>query len=536
MAAVATALLVGLWARGLPFWLDEEMIAVNVRDRAVVDLVRPLWLGQAAPPGWLVLERVVLAVLGSGELAMRLVPLLFGAGTVVVAAWIAGRWLTRAGGVVLVALTGVSPWLIYHAIEMKPYSADAFWAMALPALAAWVLDAGGRDAAKASNLRLALWWCLAACGMWTANGALFVAPWCACVLTAALYRREGWRGVRRVAILGVPWLAAFGALYAASLRHALGSSYLQSYWAFAMPPADADPWARVTWIAGRLASLADKPGGSRLGIALWLAAAAGFVAAAPRTLAVCFVGVPVTAFVLAALRIVPLSERLSLWIVPALTVGVALVTDRAIAWVAAARRLRRAGALASASLVIAIVMVIGADIAGNSGIALRQTLAGRDHHELDDRAGVRWLLGQERPGDVYVTTHLALPALWWYGPARLDDRLESGSRMATGTPVLELGHTLDEAACRDDALGRALGDHQRLLIYLGFRFDDVPMDFDDQLLEALSRVGTVVAMRPYGRRSRALIVERFGPASGAQGRGGRVASAGCLTLQPAARW
>lgn len=536
MAAVATALLVGLWARGLPFWLDEEMIAVNVRDRAIADLIRPLWLGQSAPPGWLVLERLVLEVSGSGELAMRLIALLFGAGTVAVAAWTAGRWLTRAGGVVLVGLTGVSPWLIYHATEMKPYSADAFWAMALPALAAWVLDGGDPGAAASTSRRLAVWWCLAAAGMWLANGAMFVTPWCAVVMGVALSRREGWRGVWRVAAFGVPWLAAFVALYAASLRHALGSSYLQSYWAFAMPPADADPWARVTWIAGQLASLADKPGGSRLGIALWLAAAAGFSAAAPRTLAVCFVGVPVTAFALAAMRVVPLFERLALWVLPSLLVGVALLADRAFVWAAAAHRDRRPAALAGAALVIASVAVLGADIVGYCGVALQQTLAGRDHHELDDRAGVRWLIGQERPGDVYVTTHLALPALWWYAPARLDDRLESGDRLATGTAILELSHTLDEAACRGDALGRALADHQRLLIYLGFRFDDVPKDFDDQLLEALSRAGTVVAMRPYGRRSRALIVERFAGESDAPGRGGRVESAGCLTLQPAARW
>jgi hypothetical protein len=41
------------WSRAAPIWLDEEMIAINIRDRSFTELAGPLWLGQSAPYGWL---------------------------------------------------------------------------------------------------------------------------------------------------------------------------------------------------------------------------------------------------------------------------------------------------------------------------------------------------------------------------------------------------------------------------------------------------------------------------------------------------
>jgi hypothetical protein len=55
------------WTRAAPIWLDEEMIAINIRDRSFTDLAGPLWLGQSAPYGWLVVERAAILTLGTGS-------------------------------------------------------------------------------------------------------------------------------------------------------------------------------------------------------------------------------------------------------------------------------------------------------------------------------------------------------------------------------------------------------------------------------------------------------------------------------------
>jgi hypothetical protein len=35
------------WAGARPLWLDEQMIALNLRDRTFAELAGTLWLGQA---------------------------------------------------------------------------------------------------------------------------------------------------------------------------------------------------------------------------------------------------------------------------------------------------------------------------------------------------------------------------------------------------------------------------------------------------------------------------------------------------------
>ena len=56
-----------------PLWLDEETIALNLRDRTIADLAGALWLGQSAPLGWLAIVHAVIGALGTSEMALRLV-------------------------------------------------------------------------------------------------------------------------------------------------------------------------------------------------------------------------------------------------------------------------------------------------------------------------------------------------------------------------------------------------------------------------------------------------------------------------------
>src|SRR5690606_1927619 len=93
IALVALGADVAQWFRAAPLWLDEEMIAINIRDRSFTRLAGPLWLGQGAPFGWLVVQRAALLMFGASELSLRFFPLVAGAATVMTALWIAMRWL-----------------------------------------------------------------------------------------------------------------------------------------------------------------------------------------------------------------------------------------------------------------------------------------------------------------------------------------------------------------------------------------------------------------------------------------------------------
>src|SRR5688500_17757475 len=93
LALAGTVLKVVQWYHSRPLWLDEQMVLLNARDRGVSELVGALWLNQVAPLGWLLLQRGVLTAFGTGDRAMRAVPVLFGIATLWAGCWMARRWM-----------------------------------------------------------------------------------------------------------------------------------------------------------------------------------------------------------------------------------------------------------------------------------------------------------------------------------------------------------------------------------------------------------------------------------------------------------
>ena len=546
-AAIGVAgavLLVAQWAGARPLWLDEEFLAVSFRDRGITDYFEPLWLGQTAPFGWLALVRLTAIAFGTGERALRLVPLLFGIATIGAAVWIGRRWMTIAGASALVLLCAFAQWLTYHVFELKPYSADAFLALLLPAIAAWAIAGPERAGLPGTRwlqprFRPAMFWIAAAIAQWFGNGALFVTPLCALAVAVILLRRDGWRSALRFSLFGIVWLATFVLNYGLVLRHAASYAFFYRFWSGAFPPPQAGPMDTLWWFVTQFGGFDVKPGSARFVHTLWPAAVAGFVGACVarwsdttrvrlkadttygsegrRDLALLFATVPAAAVLLTALRVVPFYERLTLWMVPSLYVGVALLAD--VAWVSLiagrpgagrsedrplqpseVRRGRPSGRPTPRVTAAAAVLVIVGLLCGDITVRGLQEGVGRarsvgDNHRLDDRAAVRWLKSEKQPGDVWITTHYGVPAIWWYAGI-------------AGERIIEVGHRPDGPECRDDGLVAALAAAPRVLVYLGFRFDDVPPGFDDLLVRRLSALGSVTAFRPFAGASDALIVDR----------------------------
>ena len=224
---------------------------------------------------------------------------------------------------------------------------------------------------------------------------------------------------------------------------------------------------------------------------------------------------------------------------PALYVGIALAVDVAARLAAHASGRRRLLPLAAAVVVMLGVAPLAYDI-GKRGIETFDVRPPSSNHLLDDRSAVRWLMAHRQPGDVVLSTFLALPALWWYGgisvgPPTLGDRLPDAS------PLLEVKYFAPGEPCRADAFGAALAGHSRALVYFGFRFDDVPRWFDDLLLDRLSAFGEMSVLKAFADRSRVVIFDLRGRGRPATARYGALDSAGekmlgCLGVQPARRW
>lgn len=146
----------GVVARAVRFadnralWYDEAMLALNLIERGFPELLRPLDYTQAAPPVFLLLEKLAVAGLGETEHALRLVPFLAGVTALILFRQLAARALPGLGGLVALALFAVTEPLVYWGTEAKQYSLDVLAAVALLYIASEPLLTGrltGRRAA-----------------------------------------------------------------------------------------------------------------------------------------------------------------------------------------------------------------------------------------------------------------------------------------------------------------------------------------------------------------------------------------------------
>jgi len=529
VVVLASCVLLRDWASGQTMWLDEEMIALNLRDRHLVDLPGLLWLGQTAPLGWMVAQRLILVLFGTGELALRFVPVLLGIGTLFVAVWIGRRWMTPAGAIVLASLCACAYWLTYFFLELKQYSADTFWALLLPALAAAAVEPE-----PARFPRIAAWWAIASIAQLFAVGGLLVTPACALAIVAAVLGRDGWRAAVRAALPGLGWLAVFGLHYHLSLQYAAKSEYLYSYWSPNMPPAAAGVAGTLSWLASQLQPLAGKPGGAERWEPFWLAAAIGFFLSSRRAgLGLFFGGVVLSGFALAALRLVPLADRVSLWMMPALYVGIALCVDAALRIARRGYAARRWSAFAAALLVGVVGVSASVDVMQGARGFLRGRPA--SNQQLDDRSAVLWLMSQRRPGDAVMTTHHSLPAIWWYGSIPIGTPGIRGGEHPDGGPILELKYANEP--CQSAGFKDAFGASPRALVYLGW-IDDRLGEFDHLVRLQLAEVGKITEERGFAR-SQVLIVDLRSDGTGPQDSVRAAATpgrpAGCLEAVPARR-
>jgi hypothetical protein len=320
--------------------------------------------------------------------------------------------------------------VFHYALELKHYTADTFFGLLLPALV--VHAAEGVDAASRRR-RAAIWWVVACAGQWWSMGGLLVAPACAIVLVVTLWRRDGTRAAVRGMAWGVGWLALFALHYYLSLRFTTGSTFLNSVWADWMAPPGAGAIARIGWLADLATPFADKPGGTGLTLVFWALAIGGFLTARHRLLGLVFAAVPVSAAVLAILRIVPIYQRLSLWAVPALYVGVGLALDAGYRRSSSSSPVRRV----APRLIVAILAAVLCVDVGRRFIETFREVRADHNHGLNDRRAMAWLTTQVRPGDAVLTTALAKPAVWWYGGVSL---AAPGSTSVPGAPILELAY------------------------------------------------------------------------------------------------
>ena len=303
-------------------WSDELGLALNLRDRAYVELLSALDYDQAAPPLFLWIERFCMQVLGDSEYSLRLYPLLAGIGALLLFYRLAVLMLPGLTATLAIWLFATLKYTVSFSNELKPYSVDLFVSLLLFSLL-W-----GSRQQSFGRLRTVLLSVLGAVGIWTSYPAVFTLVAAESTVLFAnpvtSYRRLF---QSRLPVYGV-WIASFLGLFWVSVASALENADLVNSWSSRYPSSIVD----VVWLLDALGRFFYRPLGFE-GIAEVLAIVAFLVGGAVlwrthRPTLLALLSPAIVTLAAAYLHQYPFRERLILFLVPYMV----LILSSGMAW------------------------------------------------------------------------------------------------------------------------------------------------------------------------------------------------------------
>lgn len=204
--------------------IDEANVARNIYERGFMALLSPLDYQQYAPPIFLWTTKLSTLLLGMGEPALKLYPLLCGMG----ALWLMYRLLKVYLPVQAMwypaSLLAFSPMMIRYATELKQYMPDVFIALLLVWLALNI------SINTMSRLRFAMLWILiGTIVIWSSMPSVFMLAGVGCYYGWQLLQTKQYKMIILPAIISLVWVMQFVLYYLLMLQEQANSDYLQNF-------------------------------------------------------------------------------------------------------------------------------------------------------------------------------------------------------------------------------------------------------------------------------------------------------------------
>jgi hypothetical protein len=304
---VAVGLRGWLYAQRLSFWNDEAAVVINVFDRDARHLLDPLDYAQVAPPGFLLVHKLVLGSEAPNEYLLRAPDVLVAVAAVVLFAVAAVRVVGRgASAVMAVALFATASRIIHNSVEVKQYGWDVLASVVLMLFAPAFDSEARRD-------RPILMGVVAAVLFWFSFPAVFVfgGLWLVGTIRAARVSPPG-------AVWHVVGLLPAAISFAALFRVTLGQQhdpYLYRFWTDAFPHWDTLP----TWLPRQVYSLFEYtcPGVGFVPLGVTVAGAVWFWRCGRREIVLTVLSIVGLALVAAGMQRYPfVGGRVTLYLTP----------------------------------------------------------------------------------------------------------------------------------------------------------------------------------------------------------------------------
>ncbi|HVG19460.1 MAG TPA: hypothetical protein VNI02_10425 [Blastocatellia bacterium] len=434
-------------------YVDEGALALNIISRSFAGLAQPLDSNQAAPIGFLALEKIALLAFGDGEYSLRLFPFLFSAAAMFLFYQMARRCLSSWAVPIALTFFAVSGHVIYYAAQIKQYSSDVSITILITLMG---LDLASKEL---TARRAALLATAGASVVWFSHPSVFVLAGVGTTLAMAAMRSKDWARFWKLAGCAAVWVASFAAFYIVSLRNLSGNQTLENSWErkgtfMPLPPHSLSD---IEWFFGAFFKMFSNPLGLPFPVAAGLVFAVGCAALLKNKTRLLMLVSPVLFTLLASgVHKYPFGRRLLLFLIPLLLIviaaGVEYLIDKrrryattaglAIINLAAFELLsgdtlslsRKRLLFFMAFSLVMILAAVAAYVADKRGrfaaltgafvaaLLLFQPVAGATNHMLrprsrqDVRPIMAYVRDNRQPGDVIYVYHHQRESFQYYAP------------------------------------------------------------------------------------------------------------------------
>ncbi|HET9803326.1 MAG TPA: hypothetical protein VFP96_08825 [Candidatus Acidoferrum sp.] len=391
------------WAylRDTSLYLDEILLSRNILDLPLRYLLtKPLMLDQVAPRGFLLIERVAVAIFGGNEMALRLFPFTCSVASLLLFRRLAERILSPIGAAIAVFLVAIGVPFIRFGAEVKQYECDLLAAIVLLLIARNFMENEVSTRLLALNGLAGftvIWFSQASVLVMAGIGVAIALEW--------LVTRDGKAG-RALFFTISQWAVASLAAVATGLRSMTPSTrqYMNDFWAGAFFPFPFHWRTGAVWIGQRFSELFSDATLLRYKwpVAFTLLAAAGIAVVWNRNRVVAWLlcGPPLVALAAAIAHQYPFRGRLAFWLLPAAILFLAAAIDRV------RDKASRLHPAVGAATVLAVLVVPVLAIA-----------EAPPPYEIEHTWELLGYLQQHRqPGDAIYATQLEEVGMRFYGP------------------------------------------------------------------------------------------------------------------------
>lgn len=306
--AIALRIVQYLYNRSL--WADESVLALNIRDRSYLELLQQLDYDQAAPIGFLWVEKLAIQIFGDNEYALRLFPFCCGILSIFLFYHLAKIVLKNYAIPIAVGFFAVLEYLLYYPAEVKQYSSDVAVALGLAWLTLAMLQR------ELSTRAIAGYAVIGAVLMWFSHPAVLTGGGFAAyaLINASLTGKKA--KIPAILVIFAVWGLSFLGFYFISLLPLSNNQTLADSWKKAFPPS----WTDFAWLEDKWSDFFRNPLGFprhlvSIAMGTWFV---GVIALGiRRRMMLAFVAAPILATLLAAyLHQYPFRSRLLLFLTP----------------------------------------------------------------------------------------------------------------------------------------------------------------------------------------------------------------------------